>query len=265
MLGGAVRAPSLWPARHPRPRQRRLPRASVPPPLRPSRGTDAAPEAGSPVPTGPAPEDMPRGDIEERVAALWRERLGLEFVGRDDDFLELGGNSLMAAQLLNQLRDTFGVNLPLAALFDSPHRRGHRRPHRGPAAVQAPQAAAVTTELPLVPLPRDGELPLSYVQERVWRLEQYLPGPVRLQHPLRPPAGGRPGRGRCWSAASRRSSSATRRCAPPMTPWTAAPCSASTPRMHVPLTCVVLDGPPEEREAEALRLAREDAARPSIW
>ncbi|RKI05864.1 amino acid adenylation domain-containing protein, partial [Corallococcus praedator] len=70
------------------------------------------------VPSGR--EDAPRGDVELRIATLWRERLGMDFVGRDDNFLELGGNSLMAAQLLNQLRDTFHVQVPLAALFEAP-------------------------------------------------------------------------------------------------------------------------------------------------
>ncbi|MFP2935045.1 phosphopantetheine-binding protein, partial [Pyxidicoccus sp. 3LG] len=90
-------------------------------------------------------------------------------VGRDDNFLEIGGNSLMAAQLLNQVRDAFGVNLPLAALFEAPTIAGIAE-RLEPLMQQAP-VVQQTRELPLVPLERNQELPLSFVQERVWRLE----------------------------------------------------------------------------------------------
>ncbi|MFP2934612.1 phosphopantetheine-binding protein, partial [Pyxidicoccus sp. 3LG] len=132
----------------------------------PSRNDSPASTAGV-----PAREDAPRGPVEEKLAALWRERLGLEFVGRDDNFLEIGGNSLMAAQLLTQLRDTFGVNLPLAALFEAPTVAGIAE-RLEPLLKEAPTSAQPQTrELPIVALPRNQELPLSFVQERVWRLE----------------------------------------------------------------------------------------------
>ncbi|MFP2934578.1 condensation domain-containing protein, partial [Pyxidicoccus sp. 3LG] len=210
----------------------------------------------------PAPgrEDAPRGDTEERVATLWRERLGLDFVGRDDNFLELGGNSLMAAQLLNQLRDTFGVQLPLAALFEAPTVAGIAS-RLEPLLQQAQPAAPQARELPLLPLPRTGELPLSFVQERVWRLEQYLPGlsayniPVVLR--LEGVADAH--------LLERGIQEIVRRHEALRTTYDAVdgrPVQRFHAHVRVPLDVVELTGTPEEREAEALRLAREDAARP---
>jgi acyl transferase domain-containing protein len=62
----------------------------------------------------------PEGEMEERVAAIWQELFGIELVGRDENFFELGGNSLIAIQLVSQLRKIFEVELPLSRLFESP-------------------------------------------------------------------------------------------------------------------------------------------------
>jgi amino acid adenylation domain-containing protein len=78
----------------------------------------------------PAPEDAetgpqrtyvaPRTPIEEAVAAIWREVLGVEKVGVDDDFFALGGHSLLATQIIAQIRSDLSVDLPLHSLFTSP-------------------------------------------------------------------------------------------------------------------------------------------------
>jgi acyl transferase domain-containing protein len=62
----------------------------------------------------------PRGEVEERVAAVWREVLGVESVGVLDSFLELGGDSLMATRLMVRLRAELGVELPMDRLFEQP-------------------------------------------------------------------------------------------------------------------------------------------------
>ncbi|HEX5750369.1 MAG TPA: amino acid adenylation domain-containing protein, partial [Archangium sp.] len=207
-------------------------------------------------------EDMPRGDIEERVAALWRARLGLEYVGRDDSFLELGGNSLMAAQMLTQMRETFGVDLPLADLFDSPTVAGIAS--RIEALLQsAPQQQKQTQQktLKLVPLTRDGELKLSYVQERTWRLEQFLPGLSAYNIPfvlrLEGALDARMLERAIQEVVQRHETLRTT-----YDTVDGRPVQRFHARVHVPLEVLVLDGTPEEREADALRLAREDAARP---
>jgi amino acid adenylation domain-containing protein len=81
-------------------------RAALPPPDRQAPERDRAGEPGSPV--------------EERVAALVAELLGLPAVGAGEDFFLLGGHSLLGAQLITRVRDAYGVELTLQGLFDNP-------------------------------------------------------------------------------------------------------------------------------------------------
>ncbi len=62
----------------------------------------------------------PHGPAEERLAGLWAEVLRIERVGSLDNFFMLGGDSLQAARLAARIRDTFGVQLPVNALFRKP-------------------------------------------------------------------------------------------------------------------------------------------------
>ena len=64
--------------------------------------------------------DAPRTPIEIELAAMWRELLGVEEVGRNDDFFELGGQSLIAVRLFTRMRKTYSIDLPLATLFEAP-------------------------------------------------------------------------------------------------------------------------------------------------
>jgi aspartate racemase len=62
----------------------------------------------------------PLTPFEEALAGIWREVLRLDSVGIHDNFFELGGHSLLAVRLLEKIEKTFGKNLPLATLFQSP-------------------------------------------------------------------------------------------------------------------------------------------------
>jgi acyl carrier protein len=58
--------------------------------------------------------------MEETIADIWQRVLGIGNIGINDDFLELGGDSLAALQLMSRLRETFDVEPPLARFFESP-------------------------------------------------------------------------------------------------------------------------------------------------
>jgi len=64
--------------------------------------------------------EPPATPIEKTLAEMWRELLGLDRVGRNDDFFELGGQSLIAVRLFGRIRKTFSVQLELASLFEAP-------------------------------------------------------------------------------------------------------------------------------------------------
>jgi acyl carrier protein len=61
----------------------------------------------------------PRTELEATVAALYGRALGIDRIGAEDDFWELGGDSLLATQLLAALNERYGVELPLATLFEA--------------------------------------------------------------------------------------------------------------------------------------------------
>ena len=135
--------------------------------------------------------DAPRTDIENMLAGIWSHVLNVEQVGAHDNFFELGGHSLIATQLISRVREAFDVDVQLSALFESPTVAGLA------AKIEAIRSAEhrVTTP-PIKRVSRDGEMPLSYAQQRLWFLDQLHPGntsynihkSVRLQGRLDIPA-----------------------------------------------------------------------------
>ncbi|SEG84374.1 amino acid adenylation domain-containing protein [Actinacidiphila yanglinensis] len=65
------------------------------------------------------PYTPPRTPVEEGLARIWEELLGADRVGVHDDFFELGGNSLSAVRMISEVRDEFGVEVPLRTLFSA--------------------------------------------------------------------------------------------------------------------------------------------------
>jgi acyl carrier protein len=62
----------------------------------------------------------PRTGTEELLANIWGDVLGVEKVGVEDDFFDLGGHSLMATRVTSRIRQAFNVEMPLRALFETP-------------------------------------------------------------------------------------------------------------------------------------------------
>ncbi|AGC43389.1 non-ribosomal peptide synthetase [Myxococcus stipitatus DSM 14675] len=121
----------------------------------------------------------PRNPTEVTLAALFSELLRVPRVGIHDDFFSLGGHSLLATQALFRIRSSLGVELPLRALFESSsvaRLAGHIE------AIARDTSRA--SKPPLKALPRDGALPLSFAQQRLWFLEQMDPGSASYNLPV---------------------------------------------------------------------------------
>ncbi|GIF62787.1 hypothetical protein Ais01nite_08220 [Asanoa ishikariensis] len=85
--------------------------------------TAAGPEPVLAVPLATAPEPtagQPAGTVEAELSEMWREALGVDTLGPDDEFFELGGDSLSAVQLMRRVRERFGVQMSIGVLFDCP-------------------------------------------------------------------------------------------------------------------------------------------------
>lgn len=91
-------------------------------PLTPNGKVDrcALPAPDSSRPDQSATFVAPRTFIEQQLADIWASVLKLERVGIHNNFFELGGDSLLATQVMSRLRQAFGVELPLRTLFEAP-------------------------------------------------------------------------------------------------------------------------------------------------
>ncbi|MFB1481437.1 amino acid adenylation domain-containing protein [Corallococcus sp. RDP092CA] len=133
----------------------------------------------------------PRTDTERLLTTLWEEVLQTGTIGAEDHFFDLGGNSLSATQILSRIRRAFQAELSIADFFAAPtvEAIARRLESQGPVR-PAPLMPA------LKPVPRDGGLPLSFAQQRLWffaKLEPdstayNLPFAMRLEGALDVPA-----------------------------------------------------------------------------
>ena len=124
--------------------------------------------------------------VEEIVAGIYAKVLGLERVGRNDSFFELGGDSLSAMRVIAAINTSLGAGLAVRALFDAP----------AVAALAARVGADTSPKTgaiePVAPMPRPAVVPLSFAQRRLWFLDQFQDGssvynmavPLRLRGAL---------------------------------------------------------------------------------
>jgi amino acid adenylation domain-containing protein len=183
----------------------------APPPARPDgppAATDSAAEAASPR------RIAPRTPAEELIAGVWAEVLDFPpsppspppaagaggpeagagggsrpAIAVDDDFFRLGGHSLLAVRVAARLRDTLGVELPLARLLQLSRLEDLAREVESLAGTARPRAAPIA-RLPRPPRPPHEaaeagtwESALSFAQERLWFIEQLEPGGATYNEP----------------------------------------------------------------------------------
>ncbi|WP_328417463.1 SDR family NAD(P)-dependent oxidoreductase [Micromonospora sp. NBC_00389] len=104
-------------------------------------GDDAV---AAPTPSGDG-SAAPGTELEMTIARVWQDGLGVAEVGIDDDFFALGGNSLVAVQLIAAMRRATGVRLPMRSLFETPTVAG--------LAARIEELRATTTDEPASPAP----------------------------------------------------------------------------------------------------------------
>ncbi len=101
----------------------------------------------------------PRTELEATIVRVWREALGVEAIGVDDDFFGLGGNSLVAVQLIAALRKAVGVRLPMRSLFETPTVAGLAARIEEIRAEEARAQTAEATETAAEPQPPRTTIP----------------------------------------------------------------------------------------------------------
>jgi amino acid adenylation domain-containing protein/FkbH-like protein len=198
----------------------------------------------------------PRTPTEEMVAGIWTRLLQVERLGVHGDFFALGGHSLLAAQMVARIRQALGVELPLRAVFDAPTVAELAR--LIDAARQAPDRPSLPE---LQHLAREQPLPASFAQQRLWFLDQLEPGNPIYNVPQMFRL-----RGRLDLEALRQSlHEIARRHEALRTTFTAVhgqPMQVIAATLEVPLPVVDLSRVAAGREAEARRLAQEEALLP---
>ncbi|HEV8395078.1 MAG TPA: condensation domain-containing protein, partial [Vicinamibacterales bacterium] len=204
-----------------------------------------------------SPFAEPRTTLEERLSSAWADVLGIARPGVHDNFFQSGGDSLKAAQLLSRLDREFQIELPANALFHSP--------------TVAELAALIAGELATprgghaAPIPRRNAsepCPLSFAQQRLWVLDQLEPGNPAYNMHVALRLSGR----LSVEALEQSLSEILRRHEALRTTFRTIggqPVQVVSPAhsLHVPMVDLTRLSAPA-REAEALRLASDEASRP---
>ncbi|OQP54217.1 hypothetical protein A4H97_22225 [Niastella yeongjuensis] len=106
----------------------------------------------------------PRNEVEQQLAAVWKDLLNKEVISINDDFFLLGGNSLKIVRLASQIYKRFQVKLALKDFFDHAVLSGQAR---------LIQQAQKTSFVAIRPAQSAGDYPLSSSQKRLWLLCQH--------------------------------------------------------------------------------------------
>jgi len=202
----------------------------------------------------------PRSGVEEMLASIWSDVLGVR-AGVNDNFFDLGGHSLLATQVMSRVREAFGIEIALRSLFE--------RPTVGELAETVEETLRARAGMPsrmekMERAPREGNvMPLSFAQQRLWFLDKFekdssfynLPATVRIS-----------GSSLNVSALEKSLREVTQRHEVLRTTFTTIdgqPEQVIAPESHFTLPLSDLSGiPPPDRNTHAERLAREEAQLP---
>jgi amino acid adenylation domain-containing protein len=117
------------------------------------------------------PANRKLSSTEETLRAIWCRILRITEIERLDDFFDLGGHSLMALQVVTQVRDACGVELPLRTVFDARTLQALAAEIDG-AVLEGRHAPRMP---PIEATAREGAVPLSFSQERMWLVQSLDP------------------------------------------------------------------------------------------
>jgi amino acid adenylation domain-containing protein/non-ribosomal peptide synthase protein (TIGR01720 family) len=199
----------------------------------------------------------PRTPFEELLAAIFAEVLRIENVNVEASFFDLGGHSLLATQLVSRIRETFGVEVALPAIFESPAVAGLAR------VIEQARRTGEQARVPRIEaVPRSAALPLSFAQQRLWFLDQLQPGSPAYNIPVAVQLEGH----LVFAALAAAMTEVVRRHEVLRTTFTSVagePRQVIAPSRPVVIPRVDLSAlAAPHREAEARRLAREEARSP---
>ncbi|HEX8116569.1 MAG TPA: AMP-binding protein, partial [Pyrinomonadaceae bacterium] len=130
----------------------------------------ALPEATAEDAATHAAPAAPRTLVEEMVAGVWREVLGLEGVGVNDDFFELGGHSLLAVRVITRLRESFQLEMPLRIIFEN------RTVASLAGVIEERKRVANNVQSPHIPRAPKGKEPTLSITQESWLLREWAEG-----------------------------------------------------------------------------------------
>ncbi|MEM7580133.1 MAG: amino acid adenylation domain-containing protein, partial [Cyanobacteria bacterium P01_A01_bin.80] len=149
-------------------------------PLTPNGKVDRRnlPECGSMRPDLEESFVAPRNSIEEKLASIWSQLLGVDIIGVNDNLFHLGGHSLIVTKILSRIREIFSMELSFSQIFENPtiwslaqiisecNTEGNKE--------QQPQHLN-SQHLTIERISHEGLLPVSFSQERIYFIEQLAP------------------------------------------------------------------------------------------
>ena len=196
----------------------------------------------------------PQTETEKALALIWSEMLNVNNIGINDEFFHLGGHSLLAIRAVSRIRDVFGVDITIQALFENPTIAGLSKVISSGKSSESVQR--IERRKP------SGFAPLSFAQEQLWFLDHLTPGsPVYNMNDIVDFHGE-------YNAEAMRGAlqKLVRRHEILRTEFSQSggqPVQTVLPEMNLPLGELDLDSlPKQEREQEWMRLVREQGRKP---